>query len=106
MAQLAKAKYTDLPPFDHRTEVYLHSKQCKALEKLFAEGRAIRFQVADGYACYLVRRFKPLVLQHIQFGDDYEISDATIRGLRRADVEAMIAQELAWRKPRSTGCAG
>ena len=101
MAQLHPKQYTELPPFDYNTEAYMHSKQCKALDALFAQGKAIKFQVADGYACYLVKSIKPLVLQHIAFGDDYTVSDATIRGLRRVDVEGLIATELAWRKPRS-----
>lgn len=68
----------------------MRSEQCKALEALFAEGKAIKFGVADGYACYYIKSFKPLVLQHIQQGDNYAVNPAMIRGLRLAEVQHMI----------------
>jgi hypothetical protein len=51
-------------------------------------GGLIRFEVADNYAYYLVTREKPLKLQLIPYG--YEVADAHIRGLRRADVLGLV----------------
>ena len=59
------------------------------------EGCVIHFPVADGRAYYLVKSAKPVVLQHIPYGDRYQVDAATIRGLRLGDVEAMVRRERA-----------
>jgi len=59
-------------------------------------GGIVKFQVADGYAMYLVVKEKPLTLQHLRFGDGYQVDYALIRGLRRVDVQAHIKREKAW----------
>ena len=51
-------------------------------------GGLIRFEVADSYAYYLVTSEQPLKLQLIPYG--YEVADAHIRGLRRADVLELV----------------
>jgi hypothetical protein len=56
-------------------------------------GGLLRFQVADGYAEYLVIKDKPLTLQHVPFFDGYQVDSALIRGLRRVDVEQRLAAE-------------
>lgn len=58
-------------------------------------GGVIKFHVADGYAMYMVTKASPLTIQHIAYSDEYAISAAHIRGLRRADIEAMVAREKA-----------
>lgn len=59
-------------------------------------GGFISFPVADGKAAYLVTKESPLTLQHVPLGDGYQIDPAHIRGLRKADVLAMMRQERAW----------
>lgn len=54
-------------------------------------GGILRFQVADGYAWYIVTREKPLTIAWLPIGDEYEIPDAHIRGLNREDVAGQIA---------------
>lgn len=53
-------------------------------------GGIITFPVADGSAVYMVSKEKPLELIHIPFGDAWEASNITIRGLRVDDVKAML----------------
>ncbi len=56
-------------------------------------GGVVKFQVADGYAFYKVLGDTPLVLQHIPFGDAYEIPNAYLRGLERGDIEELLERE-------------
>lgn len=99
MAQLAKTSY----PFKRQHERYsmeaLREEEAE-LERLEAEagkrpegtvaGCLVRFPVGDGYATYLVRKEKPLVLQHVDFFDGYGLPSAHIRGIRLADVQSMV----------------
>lgn len=59
-------------------------------------GRTVRFQIADGYAVYVVWKVKPLQLVHVNTGDGYQASAATIRGLRLADVDAQLRFDDFW----------
>ncbi len=68
------------------------AEQCRKEE---TEGVLLRFPVADGYAFYLVVKRHPLTLQHVPFGDAYEISDAHIRGLTLHDVAVQITDQSA-----------
>lgn len=52
--------------------------------------RVVRFHVADSWAYYYVVSLKPLLLQHIPYGDGYEITTEQMFGLKREDVEQMI----------------
>jgi hypothetical protein len=60
------------------------------------EGGMIRFQVADGYAHYFVKKVKPLTLQHVPFLDGYAVSAAHIRGLRLVDVQEQLRMHRAY----------
>lgn len=51
------------------------------------EGFVLMFPIADGKAFYRVIKEKPLTLQHIPFGDAYEIPAAHIRGLTMVDIK-------------------
>ena len=91
MAQLAKTSY-QLPTLQTRdaSRSYIPIKDTehhKAFERLRELRDTIGFGVADGYAWYLVKSRKPLVLQHIDYLDGYAVSAATIRGLRAQDIE-------------------
>jgi len=61
-------------------------------------GEIVRFPIADGYAQYIVWNTKPLTLVWLEVGDAWSIPDAHSRGLRLADVEAMVRYEQRWRK--------
>jgi hypothetical protein len=58
-------------------------------------GALISFQVADGYAVYLVKKTKPLTLQHVYAHDGYQVSAAHIRGLRLEDVRRQVKADRA-----------
>ena len=81
---------------DHfkRTDAALH-QLCDVSENLKPGeivGAILRFPCADGYAMYRVSKEKPLTLQHIPYGDRWQVDPALIRGLRRVDVERMVEQ--------------
>lgn len=59
-------------------------------------GEVLRWQVADGYACYMVMQEKPLKVVHLDIGDGYAVDPILIRGLRILDVKEMVARERAW----------
>lgn len=61
-------------------------------------GGIVRFPVADGYAMYQVTSEKPLTLQHIAYGDCWNITAAHMRGLRKADIQEMLQREKAIRQ--------
>jgi len=67
----------------------------KATRKGDTVGEIIRFQVADGYAQYIVVQENPLKIMHIHEGDAYEASHILIRGLNLSDVIDMVGREKA-----------
>lgn len=58
-------------------------------------GAILRFPVADGYAIYRVTKERPLTLQHVLFGDEWQIHPALLRGLTKADVLHQVRQARA-----------
>lgn len=58
-------------------------------------GEIVRFQVADGYAEYVVWKQKPLQLIHLSHGDGYAIPAAHERGLRLSDVRQNVERSKA-----------
>jgi hypothetical protein len=56
------------------------------------KGAIVSFPYADGSAMYLVQRVRPLTLQHIPYGDAWQIPAAHIRGLTLEDIEQNIAR--------------
>ncbi len=60
-----------------------------------AEKTMIMIPFADGFAYYIVVSMSPLKLQHVPYGDAWHAPAAHIRGLRKADVEAMISRQKA-----------
>jgi hypothetical protein len=41
---------------------------------------------------------KPLTLVHLELGDAWHIPEAHARGLRLADIKAMVERDLQWKK--------
>ena len=54
-------------------------------------GRIIRFQIADGYAQYMI--WTPTKWIHLDEVDGYHAHEATIRGMRAADVVEQIERQ-------------
>lgn len=61
-------------------------------------GALLRFQVADGYAYYVVERTSPLTLQYFPYMDEYKIPAAHLHGLDLDDVAEHVQCERAWAK--------
>lgn len=69
------------------------------------QDRIMTFPVCDGKALYFVMSEKPLVLQHIPFGDAYKIPDAHLRGLRIEDWKKQLQFRSLFRN-KTVGGAG
>lgn len=65
-------------------------------------GALIRFQVADGYAVYVVSKSEPLTLQHVPYMDAYQANEATIRGINKNTVRSQIMRDRVFAKMRDT----
>jgi hypothetical protein len=61
-------------------------------------GEEVRFQVADGYASYIVTKVRPLTVVHIGLGDAYQAHGATIRGLNLAEVRHQVEGDRRWKE--------
>lgn len=55
-------------------------------------GALLSWQVADGYANYVVTKDAPLTVQHVPFMDAYTVDPALIKGLDPGDVRAQLAR--------------
>lgn len=67
--------------YEAETEKYIRT-ELGGKHKL--TGRIIRFQIADGYAQYMI--WTPTKWIHLDEVDGYHAADATIRGMRAVDV--------------------
>ena len=105
MAQLARTSLKLATGTDFMERIKIENE---ALDKLHEAavalapgqnvGALLRFPRGDGYALYLVTKEKPLTLQWVEFGDNWSIDHATIRGLRLADVTRMVDGERRMRE--------
>jgi hypothetical protein len=75
-----------------------YDRQAEQIKAFDEAGELIRFQRYDGYAMYRVASRQPLVLQHIPYGDAYEVEPALIRGLLLEEVDAMLEQMAGYRR--------
>jgi len=69
---------------------------CLARKKDKNVGEVIRFQVADGYAEYMVASTKPVELIHLPFWDCYQFEYAHL--LTAKEIQGKIDQEAALAK--------
>ncbi len=105
MAKIFSApKGVELPPTKF-TSLAKYQQDCDDYEKKLKEkllefnpggknvGEIIRFQVADGYAQYMVASMKPLQLVHLEIGDAYNFEYAN--RLTAKDVQDKIKQQKA-----------
>lgn len=100
MAQLHKNPYPMPTNKDWRLEFDLQGEEIARLRKTSAAlpegeivGGLIKFQIADGYAHYLVTKASPLTVQWVPYCDNYQASAPTIRGLNKADIQQMLGWE-------------
>lgn len=94
---------TDFDEYRDRTDA-LFDKLQEASTKAYESGgddvtgALISYPVADGKAWYRVIRSSPLVLQHIPFGDAWEVSEDQLRGLTVEDIKRTLEQDYSFRK--------
>jgi len=88
----------DAPEFDIHTykqdgDKYLETLSgfCKEHSKCKHAGEVIRYPCGDGYAEYMVYTYTMLI--HIELGDAWNLPDAHIRGLRKADIIKKIESQ-------------
>lgn len=74
-----------------------HKEAKEALDAIPTE-KLFYYPVADGYAYYYIVSLSPLVLQHINYSDGWELPPAHIRGLRKEDILWFIDREKSWQK--------
>ena len=84
-----------------RTDVLFEELQKKSsavnIDKGEVVGILLQFPIADGYACYVVSKARPLTLQHVPISDAWQIPMAYLRGIRKNDVllQAHRRREIA-----------
>ena len=74
-----------LAAWSKRIAEYSRSETRKSDEAI---GRTVKFSIADGYAEYVVYDTSPLHLIHVP--ESYDISAAHMRGLKLADIRALV----------------
>jgi len=106
MAQLSNKPYPGDWSFNGQEGFKRHEAQLASLEKEAAEvdpsvslvGALVTFPWADGHAVYRVSKDKPLTLQHVPVFDAWQVPYPQIRGIRRADIVAMIEADRKTRE--------
>ena len=99
MAQLAKKPYPGNWDFDANKGSDEYFKRTQAMLDKIPSDKIVSFPVADGSAMYFVKFTKTSVtLQHIPYGDAWQIPSAHIRGLRKADVEHLLGRAAGLKK--------
>jgi hypothetical protein len=79
---------------DRTRKMFLElKKKSDAVKPGSVEGGLVSFGVADGSAHYVVVKEKPLTLQHVPYGDAYQIPYVMIRGLRKSDILDMLKRD-------------
>lgn len=81
--------------YERDTEAWVASVRAWAREHGSGpiRGEIVRFPIADGYAQYVVMSGTQLI--HLPVYDGWQIPAAHARGLRAADLKAMVAQDKA-----------
>lgn len=88
--------------YDHELDDRIHAEyiarlavEARSTSTGALVGEIVRFQIADGYAQYMVWKEKPLTLVHLAIHDAWSIPEAHARGLRLADVRGMVERDRA-----------
>ena len=91
-------KFNDMNTYSKRCDEYVAKLQAWAKENGSGPeaGKIVRFNVADGYAQYIVFSLKPVKLIHIDTMDAYQFQYAN--RLTAGDIREKIRQEEAMEK--------
>lgn len=96
--KVPKFSIIDYGTYKKKCEQYVEELRKYCLEDNDSKnvGEILRFQVADGYAEYMIASMKPLELIHIPIGDAYEFQYAHL--LNAKEVNAQLARQNALNK--------
>jgi hypothetical protein len=107
------AKLTGAVPFpkanyeDYKTSDKAQTAAYKALEDRSNSlpdgelvGALVQFQIADGYAVYVVSSVgaNTVELKHVPYGDGYQIPAAHMRGLTKKDIAQQVESDRRFNK--------
>jgi hypothetical protein len=93
MARLHPKSYPGDWEFKRGEDIRIFSDRSQKQLAAIPQDRIVRFPFADGHALYFVYSEKPLVLQHIPYGDAWHVDQALIRGLRLVDIKQRVAAD-------------
>jgi len=88
-----KFSFDNFTEYQKQGDEYVNKLKAEAVKNSNDEivGETIRFQVADGYAVYMVCSVKPLELIHINLVDGYQSEFAELLTVKK--VREMVARE-------------
>lgn len=89
--------------YHQRVDAWVEDQKAlyRKLSKGDLVGESVRFQVADGYAHYLIVKERPFTLVHLDALDGYHANAATIRGYRLQDARADVERARRWAKAQA-----
>lgn len=93
-------KGEDYGAYSKRTDAMFKAltDAAKAVPEGGVIGALMSFPIADGAAMYRVSKESPLTLEHVPYGDAWQIPHAHIRGIRKADVLKQVQADRAMAK--------
>jgi hypothetical protein len=74
-----------------------YKRTTAGLDEVLKKYDTLSFPRGDGYAIYGVKRYAPLEVFHVPFGDAYCVEVALIRGLTERDVREQVRREKRMR---------
>lgn len=93
-----KFNWNDLKEYARQCEEYVEALRTAVRNENSDPivGEVISFQVADGYAKYLVASLKPVELIHLPFDDEYQFEYAHLLTVK--EIKALVKQQEAMKK--------
>ena len=88
----------DHKAYSKRTDAMFKALTTAARAEGSVIGALMSFPIADGAAMYRVSKESPLTLEHVPYGDAWQIPPAHILGIRKADVLAQVRADRAMAK--------
>jgi hypothetical protein len=90
----------EIDKYNQRVDAWVEDQKAELRKRSKGDlvGESIRFQVADGYAHYLIVKERPFTVVHLDALDGYHANAATIRGYRLQDARAKVEADRRWAK--------
>lgn len=94
MANLSPTRYQGEWQFKQGEDIDAYLKRTERMFKEIPQDRIVRLPAGDGCAYYYVKSWRPLVLQHIPYGDAWQVPYPYIKGLSRQDIKDNISSNI------------